>query len=148
MRPSLGIGLAIASAAAAAQDVIVTADKLDIHGCDEIAYYSPGKLERFEGVYYSWIDNNGFVPCATAADCKRFLDFDSWGIRATEDGWVQIHDWQTRYKQNWGTYRASFLGRRGAMNLPAHCLDHTLPDVPLYVQVEKVLHMAPLDQPR
>ena len=149
-RPKILTALVLIPAAAAAQahQTIVTADKLEIHGCDEIAYYPPGKLQRFEGVFYSWFDNNGFVPCASARECKRFMELGKLGIRASDDGWVQIHDWQHRYGQNFGTYRIRFIGRRGTMNVPGHCLDHTLPDVPAYVRVEKVLSMEPLEKER
>ena len=133
------------TALAQANDIITTGTKLEIHGCDEIAFHEPGPLLRFEGVYYSWIDNDGFVPCTSLAECKRFMELDSLAIRATDDGWVQIHDAQHRFRQNWGTYRIRFEGRRGAMNLPEHCLDHSLPDVPAYVRVEKLLSLERLD---
>ena len=112
--------------------------------CGERVYHPPGAPERIEGVYYSWIDNDGFVPCATAAECRGFIERDSLGIELSEEASNQIRDFQRPYRENWGEYRIRFIGRRGAMTLP-DCADHTLPDLPFYVRVEQVLSVERLD---
>lgn len=134
----------LAAPAAAQDEQIVTGTVLT--GCIKRTYHPPGPIERIEGVWYSWIDNSGFVPCASDAECSRFLELGSVDIKMSDAAWDDLLTRTSRFGNLYGTWRISFEGRRGAMTLPK-CVDHTLPDVPAYVRVERVLSLEPLQRP-
>src|SRR5687768_10461024 len=110
VRPAL---LLLSLAFAQADEEIVTGTV--ITGCDERVFHPPGRSERFEGIWYRWIDDSGFVPCASAAECARFIERDSLEFELTEEALDQVDALQRRFPEYYGVYRIRFIGRRGAL---------------------------------
>jgi hypothetical protein len=129
------------SSAASAQERIVTGTHLAPNDCSGIVHHPPGNLERIEGVYFSFIDWDGFVDCASVADCRSFLDRPHSEFAPSEAARLQLLD---RGAAPWGTYRLVFMGRRGALTIPEHCDYQGRPEKPEYVTVEKVIRVVAL----
>jgi hypothetical protein len=112
--------------------------------CSWIYHPPTGARERFEGVYFSFIDNSGFVACRTARACKDWMG-KGVEISATEKASAQL---ARRLQANYGVFKIVFEGRRGRLGTRTGCEDDPwsleLTDG-TYVQIEKVLSVRPLE---
>ncbi len=82
--------------------------------------YDPpqGARERFEGVYYSFIDNSGFYPCSAFSACKDWMGKGSLEIAFSRRATAQL---QKRGAEMYGIYKITFEGRRGKLRDRAGC---------------------------
>lgn len=113
--------------------------------CSWIYHEPRGPRERFEGVYYSFIDDSGFYPCASAAACRDWMgkraDQISFSDRASEQ-------MRRRSIDLYGVFRIAFEGRRAELGTRPGCergalsLEERGED---YIKVERVLRARPLE---
>ena len=109
-------------------------------------YHPPfGERERFDGVYYSFIDNGGFFPCSSARACDDWMGKGSFEIAFAERATEQL---RRRSADYYGVYRIVFEGRRGKLGTRPGCeedgwsLEMEGDD---YLRVDRVLRVKPLD---
>lgn len=108
-------------------------------------YHSPmGVQERFEGVYFAFIDDNGFYACSSAKTCKDWIGRESEEIAFTDRAGAQF---QRRAEGLYGVFKIAFQGRRGKIANRPGCEPNrwNLELRPSeYIQIEKVLSVRPL----
>lgn len=108
--------------------------------------YDPplGNLERFEGVFTSFIDNSGFYACSGSNVCGDWMGKQSVEIAFSSRAMAQRLE---RRPEMYGVYKITFEGRRGKLRDRDGCerhpwgLDQSNSD---YVQVENILRLKPL----
>ncbi len=111
--------------------------------CVELVREAPGEAEQIQGVYFSFIDDDGFVPCATVAECKGFNQLPELAFEPTQDGWIQINEAKRPLQQNWGVFRIRFEGRRGTVRR-ADCADKSIVVPAGYVQLDRLISLERL----
>jgi hypothetical protein len=137
------MALAIAAQAAAAQPPPPRAAPFD---CSWVYRPAVSPRERFEGVYFSFIDDSGFVPCATRSACAAWIGREKVEIRFSERASDQM---RRRSAGIYGIYRIVFEGRRGKIGTRPGCgtdgwsLDPRSDD---YLQVEELVAVAAVDR--
>jgi hypothetical protein len=115
--------------------------------CSWIYHPPSGGRERFEGVYYSFIDNGGFVHCRSDGACKDWMGKATWEVAFSDRASAQL---RRRSMDHYGVYRLVFEGRRGKLGNRAGCENSWDADLESedYLQVEKVLSVTRLDGSR
>jgi hypothetical protein len=115
--------------------------------CSWIYHPPSGGRERFEGVYYSFIDNGGFVHCRSGDACKDWMGKATSQVAFSDRASAQL---RRRAIDHYGVYRLVFEGRRGKLGNRPGCEDAWGLDAEGddYVQVEKVLSVTRLDRSR
>jgi hypothetical protein len=112
--------------------------------CSWIYHPPSGGRERFEGVYYSFIDNGGFVQCRSDAACKDWAGKAGSQIAFSDRASAQL---RRRSMDTYGVYRIAFEGRRGKLGTRPGCDDGSLESTDDdYVQVENVLGATRIDK--
>jgi hypothetical protein len=112
--------------------------------CSWIYHPPSGARERFEGVYYSFIDNGGFVACGSAKACNDWMGKGNVEIAFSDRASAQL---RRRSIDLYGVYRIVFEGRRGKLGTRPGCesnewsLERRDDD---YVRVERVLSVKRL----
>ena len=86
--------------------------------CSWIYHEPRGPRERFEGVYYSFIDNGGFYACASAAACRDWTGRGTHEIAFSERASEQM---RRRRIDMYGVFRIAFEGRRGTLGTRPGC---------------------------
>ena len=115
--------------------------------CSWIYHPPSGERQRFEGVYYSFIDNSGFVPCLSDSACKAWMGKASAEIDFSDRASAQL---RRRYEDMYGIYRIVFDGRRGSLGTRPGCDDRWSAEAGDrdYVRVEKILGITRPDKRR
>ncbi len=113
--------------------------------CSWIYHPPKGPRERFEGVYFSFIDKVGFVACRTDAACADWMGKKQEEIDFGEAAGARF---QKRAGGVYGIFRIVFEGRRGRLAdrpgcEPGHWTLNPTPGH--YLHIDRVLSVKPLD---
>jgi hypothetical protein len=129
----------------AAQAAAPAAPRAVPFDCSWVYRRASSPRERFEGVYFSFIDNSGFVACASRGACAAWIGKGTVEIRFSDRASERM---RRRSAGRYGIYRIVFEGRRGKLANRPGCeadgwsLDRRGDD---YLQVEKVVAVAALE---
>ena len=140
-RPMRWMAVLIAGAATpatAVQEEIVTGSY--IRTCSNTAGVADyGPVERFDGIYFSFVDGARFTSCANRRVCERNPSIASLDVMMLPgSAWDETT--QDAYS-GWGWYRLSFVGRKGRWRPPHPCIGQTEE----FVEVRRVLRMERID---
>jgi hypothetical protein len=113
--------------------------------CSWVYHPPSGPRQRFEGVYYSFIDDSGFFACRSDEACKDWMGKATSQVAFSDRASAQL---RRRCMDTYGVYRTVFEGRRGKLGTRPGCddgwsLDSTDDD---YLQVENVLGVTRIDK--
>ena len=114
--------------------------------CSWILGRPNGHRERFDGIYFSFIDNHGFTPC-TGAACREWMGAESIAISFSPRASAQL---RKRRADTYGVFKIAFEGAVGQLRHRPGCepgrfsLDAGRKE---YVLVTDVLALQPLGDP-
>ena len=106
------IAATLSTAATAQSDVIVTGSTI----CSRAPTASFGRLKRFDGIMFSFVDGVVFTPCEAGRRCNARLQGNALDL-----DWTTAQPVLDRVWNGWGYYRLLFEGRLATRDLASTC---------------------------